>query len=111
MPDKLILVTRADLSPAQQAVQAAHALRQFTAEHPVEDKAWFEESNHLALLSVQDESGLLLLQDRAWDLGVPCAAFHEPDLGGAMTALALASGCGSRRLTRDLPMALLMRSQ
>jgi len=106
MPDKLILITRADLPPAQQAVQAAHALRQFTEEHPIEDRAWFEESNHLALLSVQDEPGLLLLQDRAWELGVPCAAFHEPDLGGALTALALAPGAGSRRLARSLPMAL-----
>ena len=105
MPDKLILVTRADLSPAQQAVQSAHALRQFTAEHPIEDKAWFEESNYLALLSVQDELGLRRLQERAWDLDVPCSAFYEPDLGGALTALALAPGAGSRRLARSLPLA------
>ena len=106
MNEKLILVTRADLSPAQQAVQSAHALRQFAQEHPTEDKDWFEQSNHLALLSVQDEPELHRLQERAWDLDVPCSAFYEPDLGGAITALAFAPGAGSRRLVRALPLAL-----
>lgn len=106
MPDKLILVTREDLSPAQQAVQSAHALRQFVEDHPNEDKVWFHASNHLALLSVRNEPGLRRLQDMAEDRGIKVSAFLEPDLGGSLTALAVEPGLESRRLTRSLPLAL-----
>lgn len=106
MPDKLILVTREDLSPAQQAVQSAHALRQFVSDHPDLDARWFRESNYLALLSVQDEPRLQRLWEMAVDSGVKVSGFLEPDLGGALTALALEPGPGSRSLTRGLPLAL-----
>jgi peptidyl-tRNA hydrolase len=106
VPDKLILVTRKDLSPAQQAVQSAHALRQWVEEHPDADARWFRESNYLALLSVQDEPRLRRLWEMAEDSGVKASGFLEPDLGGALTAVALEPGPGSRRLTRSLPLAL-----
>lgn len=62
--DKLFLVTRADLSAGQQAVQAAHALRAFAAEHPDIDREWYEVSNYLALLAVPNEERLgVLLQE------------------------------------------------
>lgn len=104
--DKLYLVTRSDLRPGQQAVQAAHALRAFAAEHPELDELWYRESNYLGLLAVEDEPALRRLLDRAQDLGVRVSAFEEPDLGGAVTAVALEPGPGSRRLTRGLPLAL-----
>jgi peptidyl-tRNA hydrolase len=103
---KLYLVTRRDLEPAQQAVQAAHALRQFTHEQPEADKAWFEESNVLALLAVDTERKLRGLLDVAQFMGVPCAAFHEPDMGGCLTAVALGPCTESRRLTRRLGPAM-----
>ena len=106
MCDKLILVTRSDLSPAQQAVQTAHALRAFVEEHPAEDERWFTQSNTLALLSVEDEHALHQLWCHALDEGVKASGFMEPDLDGAITALALEPGSGSRRLTRGLPLAL-----
>lgn len=104
--DKLILITRKDLTPAQQAVQAAHALRAFIAEHSEEDARWFKESNTLALLSVQNEAELIELWFRANDEGVKVAGFQEPDLNDEYTSLALEPGPGSRRLTRGLPLAL-----
>jgi len=107
MVDKLILVTRSDLQPAQQAVQAAHALRAFVEEHPYEDEKWFKQSNTLALLAVEDEPRLHQLWCEAVDSGVRVSGFLEPDLGGAITALALEPGSGSRRLTRGLPLALI----
>lgn len=55
MADKLVLVTRSDLRPGQQAVQAAHALQQFNMDFPDTVKAWVERSNTLALLVVPDE--------------------------------------------------------
>lgn len=104
--EKLILVTRKDLTPAQQAVQAAHALRAFVEEHPAEDARWFKQSNTLALLAVEDEPMLHQLWCEAVDSGVRVSGFMEPDLDGAITALALEPGAGARRLTRGLPLAL-----
>jgi peptidyl-tRNA hydrolase len=97
-------VTRADLSPGQQAVQAAHALRQFVAEHPEIDQEWFRTSNTLALLSVRNEQALGVLLGKAVDRGIPVAAFREPDRGDELTAIAL--GPEGKKLTKGLPLAL-----
>jgi peptidyl-tRNA hydrolase len=104
--DKLYLIVRADLSPAQQAVQAAHALQEFNLRHGDVARRWASESNTLALLSVPDERELETFYRRAWVTGVSIAPFHEPDLGFAMTALAI--GPAGKRLTRGLPLALTL---
>ena len=106
MAEKLYLVTRADLPAGAQAVQAAHALRQFIAEHPERDREWYETSNYLALLVVPSEADLLRLYTKAERRGVPAAAFREPDQGDALTAIALGPCPGARALTRALPLAL-----
>jgi hypothetical protein len=101
---KLYLITRRDLSAAQQAVQAAHALRQFGAEHPLVDREWFSTSNTLAFLSVRDEQALGVLYDRAVDQEIPVAAFREPDRADELTAIAIAPK--GKKLTKGLPLAL-----
>lgn len=95
---------RADLSPGQQAVQAAHALRQFVEEHPDVDRSWFTSSNTLAFLAVSDEEALGVLYEKALDREIPVASFREPDRGNELTALAL--GPSARKLVRALPLAL-----
>ncbi len=102
--DKIYLVTRSDLPLGSQAVQAAHALREFAATHPELDKLWYERSNYLALLAVPDETALSRLLERAERRLIPVVGFREPDLGGALTAVALAPG--GKGLVRGLPLAL-----
>lgn len=106
MADKLVLVTRSDLRPGQQACQALHAMRQFVSDHPDADRGWFERSNTLALLSVSDETALKRLADRADDLDLKLSVFREPDLGNSLTAIALEPSSRSQRLCRNLPLAL-----
>lgn len=103
--DKLYLVTRSDLAPRVAAVQAAHALRQFGAEHPREDALWFETSNTLVLLHVEGEPQLRSLLADARFFDVPCSAFNEPDLGDQLTAVAIGPCKAAQRLTRRLPMS------
>lgn len=102
--DKLYLVTRRDLSDAQQAVQAAHALRQFVSEHPEVDQEWFSTSNTLAFLSVGDENALGVLLEKAASRGIPVAAFYEPDRDNELTAIAI--GPRGKKITQGLPLAL-----
>lgn len=104
--DKLFLVTRRDLAPGYQAVQSCHAMRQFTNDHPEVDGEWFKASNYLALLSVANEIELMRLLVLAADAGLKWSAFREPDVGGAITAIALESHPKSAELCKGLPLAL-----
>jgi len=83
-----------------------HALRQFTAEHPEVDQAWFESSNYLGLLSVCNEEELHKLIERAADLGIKHSIFREPDIGDQVTAIALEPSTTSKKLCSGLKLAL-----
>lgn len=102
--DKLYLVTRSDLPPGQQAVQAAHSLHEFELEHRTVYESWRDESRTLAVLAAPDEIALRELLERAEWSGVEAAGFLEPDLAGALTAVAL--GPAGKRLCRRFPLAL-----
>lgn len=106
MGDKLYLITRRDISPGYQGVQACHAMRQFTADHPERDIEWFKNSNYLAFLSVQNEVELMRLLVAASDHGVRASAFREPDVGGAITAIALEPHPKTIELCKNLQLAL-----
>lgn len=104
MRSKLYLVVRGDLPPGLQAVQAAHALRQWCEEFPAEDRIWYRESNTLALLAIPNEAALGVLLAAAKRRRCPVAAFNEPDRNNELTAIAL--GPQGKTLTRNLPLAL-----
>jgi len=104
--ERLRLITRADLPAGAQAAQLAHAVVAFHAEHPELAERWRTASNTLVLLAVRDEGALAQLLVRARRAGIPAAPFHEPDIEGALTAIALAPGAEARRLCRGLPLAL-----
>lgn len=106
MAEKLFLITRADLAPGAQAVQAAHALREMVEKHPAAERAWYRASNHIALLAARDGPDLVRILRAARDRGCTLATFHEPDLGGELTALALAPSPAARAICRSLPLAL-----
>lgn len=69
---------------------------------PRQVKTWYEGSNTLVLLGVQDEPGLALMGRKALDRGIAHSAFREPDRGNELTAMAIAPE--GRRLCRDLPL-------
>lgn len=103
---KLFLVTREDLPPGQQAVQAAHALREFSEHHPEVDRRWYQSSNYLALLATKDENALRALMLEARYRDVPTSGFHEPDRNNELTAIALGPCPLAKRLCKGLPLAL-----
>lgn len=84
---RLYLLVRRDLSKPQQAVQAAHAVAQlvFRHRHRWTDGTWGAHGPHFVLLGVRDEKSLHGWFDRLDDCK---EAFFEPDLSGAMTAIA-----------------------
>lgn len=106
MTDKLYVIVRTDLRAGQQAVQAAHALRQFVEEHPETERAWFRRSNTLAMLAVPDEEALRCLLARADDRGIRTSIFREPDIDNQLTAIVLEPNERARRLCKGMPLAL-----
>lgn len=81
-----------------QAVQGIHAAVGFTLAHPL------LVPETLAFLCVPDELALCWLLSGAERTGITAVPFHEPGLGGALTAVAVESA--GRTLTRGYPLAL-----
>ena len=103
MNDKLYIVVRADLGPGLKLPQACHALRAFVDEQPELEREWFLGANNLVVLEVPDEPALAALRARSEARGLRSAIFREPDLGDAVTALALEPR--AKGLVRRLPLA------
>ncbi len=97
---KLYVITRSDLPPGLQIAQSCHALQTFNDQHPDAAKVW---EGNLVVLTTKDAEALAQL---ATDLGRQhlLVCFHEPDLGGALTAIAVAGEAAP--LLSALPLAL-----
>lgn len=103
-PQKLYLVTREDLSPAQQAVQAAHALTEYLIQHREGASSWYSSSNTIALLSVPTEESLSILAHKARRKGFMISEFREPDRLDELTAVAFEPK--AKPLLRNIQLAL-----
>ena len=92
----LYVVVRRDLEPGLKLAQACHATREFTRSWPMEAVG-----DNLVVLDAEPEQ----LAELVVKAGGVCSAtaFHEPDLGGELTAVAL--GVGARRLVSCFPLA------
>lgn len=75
---KLYVVIKPDLSKSQQAVQAGHAVAEFLKKNP--NTMW--SNGTLIYLKGQFQNLRYGIQDYEW------AAFEEPDMGNAITAVA-----------------------
>lgn len=94
---RLYVVVRNDIPAGLQIAQACHAAREFTlyADEDVGD-------NLVVLQAAPDE--LAKLVERAIQGMCSVVRFHEPDLGGELTAAAF--GGSSRKMLSSLPLAL-----
>lgn len=101
---KLRVVVR-DLHPGAQIAQSAHAVSQFSVEHPEKFKDWFESSQYIACLSIEDEEALLKLADKLESRGVSFSVFKEPDYNFKSTSITIEACNMARRLTGSLPLA------
>jgi len=102
----LVIVTRRDLRPGQQACQAMHAARAYAALDPDGERQWHEKSNTIVFVSVENEAALAAMLAESLGDGVKVAFFREPDLDNAMTAIALEPHARSSKRVRGLKLAL-----
>lgn len=104
--DKLYILTRRDMSPGQQLAQAIHVKDTFSFEHPETNRAWYEQSNFICCLSVENEEELAAFVETAGICKIECSSFWELDRNGELTAIALAPGETTREICKPLPLAL-----
>jgi hypothetical protein len=102
-------VTRGDLPPGAQICQAVHAALAFAVVHRDLVDDWYAVSNTLVVLITSDELSLGWLRADAEAAGLRAVGFHEPDMDGALTAVALEPA--ARRLLSHLPLALSRREE
>jgi peptidyl-tRNA hydrolase len=95
---------RSDLGAGLQAAQLGHALIGYVLARPREAAHWHARSNNLVCLAAPDEEALCELAVRLIEQGLPVVCFHEPDLGGQLTAIA--TGPEAQRFLSNYPLAL-----
>lgn len=101
---KLFLITRKDLGPGLQAAQLVHAAMTFQKANDLND--WFDISNTIVLLSVDNEECLNRILTEAEKKGIRSSKFVDDDLGNSVTAIALEPSKASQKLCSNIGLAL-----
>ncbi len=78
----------------------------FAVEYPSQFKDWYENSQYVACLSIEDEESLLKLADKLRERGIAVSVFREPDFNYKATSIAIEACDQARRLTSNLRLAL-----
>jgi hypothetical protein len=96
--NKLYVLIREDLVPAQQAVQAGHAVAEYLLKKP--DHKW--ENGTLVYLGVPNEEKLKRWKCKLEAFNIPFVVFKEPDLNNEVTAIATIT---TTEIFKSLPLA------
>jgi len=98
---KMYVVVRQDITPGYQLPQSIHAKDKFTHEFPEIEKAWYQSSNTLAVLGVDNEDELLKLVGLVQKEKLKFSLFFEPDIN-EYTAVAIEPGQKTSDLLKNL---------
>lgn len=110
LQDKLYIITHSGLPPQYQVPQAVHAAIQFANDYPKEQEKWFKASNTVVILAASDEQSLHKLTEKLDINGLKYSKFFEPDIGNALTAIAIVPSPCAKRFCSSLPLAGKVRT-
>ena len=103
---KLTVITRRDLAPGYQAVQASHAAIDYCFQHREIAEHWHINSNYLIFLSTETENDLFFYMEKLRLSGVEFSIFREPDIGNKVTAISFISNEKTKKITSGLSLLL-----
>ena len=101
---KLYILTYRTLPIGYQAVQCAHALREFTEKFAAENQKWYTTSNTIVLLTCSNLQELNKTLTKAQALGISYAPFYEPDIDNELTAIAFVPCAETAHLLRHFQL-------
>lgn len=99
-------MVREDLGAGAILAQSCHAVVSFTQEHEVIAKQWVRDSNYIVVLAIPGESELATLIEKVKERQINYSVFREPDLDDQLTAICLSPGPKSKKICRNLKLAL-----
>jgi peptidyl-tRNA hydrolase len=85
--------------------QSCHAAIEFKFRYPEIASEWFNQSNYICILEIENETKLVELLYKARFKEIAVAEFIEPDYDNSLTAIALAPGEKSKKLCSNLRLA------
>lgn len=80
-------------------------MSQFAVEYPAQFKDWYENSQYVACLSIENEESLLSLAEKLRQRGIAVSIFREPDYNQKATSIAIEACEQARKLTSNLRLA------
>ena len=102
--EKLIVITRDDISDGYKVVQSCHSIANFAFEFPETFSKWKDKSNSIICLSVKNEFELKKLYHKYKYL-TDTVIFFEPDVDES-TSVCLYGAPQIRKSLSHLPLAL-----
>jgi len=100
----MYVLVRQDLGAGYQIPQAIHAKDKFSHEHAKIEHSWYEESNTIAVLGVDNEEHLLGITQHINELGLKFSLFFEPDIQ-EYTSVAIEPGDKTSEILKVLKRA------
>ena len=101
---RLIVVTRGDLTPGLQLAQSGHAISQFFLEQRELAEKW--NNQYLISLSVPSKEKLETLLLKLMKKNISVSYFTEPDLDDELTSISFIETLETKGLTSSLPLTL-----
>ena len=84
----------------------AHSLADVILKFPKDALQWHRLSNTLVILSVQNEFGLMALEDQLIEANMKFVSFCEPDLADELTSIAIMPDDNIKKLCSNMKLAL-----
>lgn len=100
--NKLYIVVNQNLSEGAKIAQSIHAFRMFLEKHSEIERAWYESSNCIVVLSIKDTKALEQLIFEARYYKIRLSVFREPDSPAEITAIALEPSAKTKQILRHL---------
>lgn len=82
--------------------QCVHVMNEFSIKNKLIFDHWYNDSNYICILAVENEAELIDLIEKAKD--ITFSLFREPDLDNEITAIALEPGKVSKKLCQKLSL-------
>ena len=86
--------------------QSGHAIAKFSIQYNELFNIWYNESNYLIILEVQNENHLQRLYEKLKWRGANVVAFTEPDINDQLTSICYYGTPKMRKITSKLNLAL-----
>lgn len=104
-PHKMYVFVRRDLAPGLRSAQGMHAVAELCLRYPEKAWEWNKGGNYMIVVEAEDVHQLFRWAQDTVDMPYPHYFWHEPDLCGELTAVAVLPPPERNSDFREMPLA------